>query len=232
MKKTIILAAMLLLAITPIFGQDLAPDLGRGTKAMLFTFDGFSTLRAGDFEGGVGAKYYLMPKIAVRGGLQFASASEDIPANPSPNQQGTDGEESATRFGVSGAIEVHTAAKRANAYVGGGLGLTRTTTESKSVEIGNPPPAQDVTKNDPTGENINGQTFISGTSFNVFALAGIEFFLFKEISLAAEYRLGLAKLSRPDAEFTSGTISQKFKVGGGSNFGISNSGLLTIAVYF
>ncbi|MCG3121069.1 MAG: hypothetical protein ALAOOOJD_04016 [bacterium] len=216
---------------TLAFGQGITPNLAKGTTALLFSFNGLSNLNAGDFDGGVGVKYYYKDGVALRLGLQFATASRDLPANPPAGLQGKDGEQSATRFGVSAAAEWHRGTGRANAYLGAGLGFATTSTESKSVALGTA--NQTVVKNYDNGESIPGAgIFLGGTNFNLFALLGAEFFVFKEVSLAAEYRLGFAKLSRADEEITSGNQTITTKVGGSSGVGISNSGVLTLAFYF
>lgn len=230
MKKLLSVVAVLI-ANSLALGQGVNPNYNAGSKAILFTFDGLSTLRAGNFDGGIGGKYYLGKNTALRAGLQLASSSEDLPANAAPGQQATDGEESATQFGVSGALEFHLRSKRASPYLGGGLSFSTTSTESRNAVIG-PSTNQTTVENDRNGENINGRTFVAGTRLGVFGLAGIEFFLFNELSLAAEYRLGISKISRADEKVSAGTQTQTTKLGSGSDIGISNSGLLTLAVYF
>jgi len=229
--KKLLPVLVLLLTSSLALGQGVNPNLNAGSTALLFTFDGFSTLRAGSFEGGVGAKYYLSPKMAVRGALLFANASEDIPVNPPAGQTGQDGEQSATQFGVSAALELHLSSKRASPYIGGGIGFSTTSTETKSPVIG-ASTNQVTVENDDVGEVVNGVTYLGGNTLSLFALAGVEFFLFNEVSLGAEYRLGIDKLSRADQKITSGNQTQTTKVGGGSNLGITNSGLLTLSVYF
>ena len=222
------------IGLTPAWalGQGVSPNLAKGSEAMLFTFDGFSTLRAGDFEGGIGGKYFIGSKTALRLGLEFARASEDVPANPPAGVSGTDGEQSATRFGVSAALEYHFRMRRVTPYFGGGIGFANTSTKRTTAEVGSPPPAQDKTENEQNGENINGVTFLGGNQFDIFGLAGVEFFLFNEVSLGAEYRLGFFSSSRADEKVSSGNLTTTTKVGGSTGFGISNSGLLTLAVYF
>jgi hypothetical protein len=231
MRKSIIICAGLLLAPALASAQSLSPNLAKGTKSLLFSFGGFSNLNAGNFDGGIGAKYYLKDKTALRVGLQLATADQDLPANPGTGQQGTDGEASGNRLGISAALELHRGSARANAYWGGGIGFSKASTEVKSPVIG-PTTNQTTVKNDRNGESINGVTFLAGTGFNLFALAGAEFFLFQEVSLAAEYRLGFAKLSRADEEITSGNQTTTTKVGSSSGLGINSAGVLTLAIYF
>jgi hypothetical protein len=45
---------------TLAFAQGITPTLAKGTTALLFSFNGLSNLNAGDFDGGVGVKYYYL----------------------------------------------------------------------------------------------------------------------------------------------------------------------------
>jgi hypothetical protein len=225
------MCAGVLLASALASAQSISPNLTQGTTSLLFSFGGFSNLNAGNFDGGIGVKYYLQNRTALRIGVQIATADQDIPANPGAGQQGTDGEASGSRLGISAALEFHRGTGRANAYLGGGVGFNKTSTEVKSPALG-ATTTQTVVKNDRNGETISGITFLGGTGFNVFALAGAEFFLFQELSLAAEYRLGFAKLSRSDEEITSGNQTTTTKVGASSGLGVNSAGVLTLAIYF
>ena len=231
MKKLFAVVALTTL-VSLSSAQDVIPSLAGGSKAILFSFGGLSFLSAGTFDGGIGARYYLSDGFAVRAGLQFTSASQTNPANPAAPQTGEDGKASSSAFGLSGAAEWHMGKARVIPYFGAGLSFTTTSTESKNAVVGNPPPAQTTTKNRTAGETVNGTAYVSGSALQVFGLLGVEFFLYKELSLAAEYRLGYMSASRPDQEVTAGTTTTTTKVGSGSTVGISNSGLLTLAVYF
>ena len=231
MKSPIAVVLAVFVSSSLVFAQE-TPNFTTGTKALLFTFDGFSNLAAGNFEGGFGGKYYLSPSTALRAGVQLTTVSEDIPANPPEGSQGEDGELSASRFGVSGALEWHRNAGRVSPYLGLGLGFATTSTESRTAEDGNPPSEPTEIKNDDDGLRIDGETFFGGSALSFFGMAGVEFFLFKEVSLAAEYRFGFRRISRKDQEVTSGTFESTTEVGGSSGFGINSAGALTLAVYF
>ena len=61
----------------------------------------------------------------------------------------------------------------------------------------------------------------------------MEFFLYKELSLGAEYQLGFGIASNKDVETTiTGTPTTTTKGGSGNGFGIQNAGVVTLAVYF
>lgn len=208
-----------------------APALQSGSKALLFTFSGLDNLNANSFDGGFGAKYYLSPSMALRGGLQFASASEDNPANPPSGVQAQDGEISGTRVGISGALEFHGGAGRVTPMWGVGAAISIASTERKNPNFG-PASDQVIVKNSANGENINGLNFAGGSQMDLFALLGAEFFIVKEASLSTEYRLGFSKISRKDQETTQGPNTSTTKLGGGSGFGIATAGVLTLAIYF
>ena len=223
--------AVSLCLISGIAFAQVTPEFESGSKGLLFSFAGLDNLNANSFNGGIGGKYYLSSTTTVRAGLQFISAKREIPANPPSGFAGQDGEISASTFGLSGALEFHRGTGRVSPFLGFGLGLSTTSTENKEMNIG-PPSGQRVTKNDPQGESINGTQFLAGTRLDVFGLLGAEFFIAKELSLAAEYRFGFSKLSGKDAESTEGTASTKIKTGSTSAFGIATAGVLTLAVYF
>lgn len=229
MKKHFV-ATILCLLPALAFAQ-VTPNLQSGTKALLFNFTGLDNLNANSFNGGFGGKLYLSPTMAVRGGLQFVSANQDRPANAPAGTQAQDGEVSASTLGFNGAIEIHSGASRVSPFLGVGAGFSTTSTENKNINFG-PSSSQRVVKNDPDGETINGNTFTAGNRFDIFGLIGAEFFIVKELSLAAEYRLGFSKISGKDAEVSQGTNSDKFKVGGTSGFGIATGGALTLSFYF
>lgn len=232
MRSAWIIVLTLCFVTVSVQAQGVVPATGAGAKAVLFSFSGLATLGAGNFDGGIGGRYFLTDAMSVRGGVRFASAGQDVPANAPAGQQGVDGSLSALVYGVSGAVEIRMARKRVSPYLGGGVSITMTSTESKSSEQGNPPPAQTVVKNDNGGEVVNGTFYSAGTTLSLFGLFGVEFFLYEEMSLAAEYRLGYASTSRPDEETTVGPTTTTVQSGGGSTLGFTNGGALTLAVYF
>ena len=208
------------------------PNLTSGTKAVLFTFDGLSDLRANSFNGGAGFKYFTSGTTAIRVGLQFAMASETEAANAVAPATGVDGTVDGTTFGLSLALERHLTTTRVSPYFGIGAGYSTTSTEAKSTEVGNPPAAQSTVKNLDGGHTISGAFFQGGSLVEIFGIGGFEFFLSNEVSLAAEYRLSYGKFSPKDEEFTTGTTTTTTTVGSSSLFDIDSSGLFTLAIYF
>jgi opacity protein-like surface antigen len=223
MKKVLLVAVAILMVASVSLGQDVTPGLTGGSKALLFTFGGLSTLSANNFSGGFGAKYYLSSSMAVRAGLQFSSASTTTPANPGTGQVGADGSTSNTTIGVAAAIELHLGSGRVSPYLGGGVGFSTTSTESKNPAVATPP----ATPTQTTVKNAN-----APTTFTVYALAGFEFFLWKELSLSGEYRIGFSSSSLKDQETTTGATTTTVKQGSSSTIGIAAQGALTLAVYF
>ena len=223
MRRLMAFIIVYALSVGITFAQEDKPFMAKGDKAILFEFSGLDNLGARSFEGGIGGKYYLSQDMAIRGGIQLASINEDYPFQGSG---GVDGEAYASRFGVSAAIEFHLSTKRVSPYYGAGVGLSFTSTESKSVEAD---PADQVTiKNNSDGEF----GYFGGTEFDIFGMLGTEIYIFDNFSLAAEYRLGFSYLSRKDEEISQGNQSTSIKQGSRQEFGLASAGVLTLAIYF
>lgn len=216
------------LAASFAYAQDFTTSVAQGSKSMLFSFQGLSDLGAGDYNGGIGGKYFLSNNIGIRVGLVFGNYSQVVVANPGAGMTGTDGSRSGTEFGINAAVEYHLLPTRVSPYVGAGVSFTSASTEVKSMEVGNPPPAQDVTKNSAAG--VNG--YYGGTELAVGGLVGVEFFLTKEVSLGAEYWVGYSSFSPADQEFTTGSITTTTKQNSSSYIELTSSGYLTLSIYF
>jgi opacity protein-like surface antigen len=226
MKKVLIVAFAILLVGSLSYGQDVMPNLSGGSTALLFSFDGLANLSATNFSGGFGAKYYLSSSMAVRAGLQFSSSSSKTPPFPGPTagQISADATSSNTTIGIGGAVELHMGSGRVSPYLGVGVGFSTTSTETKTDDVATPPATLTVL----TIKNAGG-----ATTLTVYAMAGFEFFLWKELSLSGEYQLGFSSSSSKDLETTiTGTPTVTQKQGSSSNFGINSQGFLTLAVYF
>lgn len=223
MSKSIIVITSLALLFSLSFSQEEKPFIEKKSRALLFEFSGLDNLGANSFNGGIGGKYFLKSNMAIRAGLQFMNISED---DPFQGNGGIDGEAQATEFGISAALEVHLTSKRVSPYYGGGLALAFTSTESKSAEAD---PADQVTiKNNRNGEF----GYYGGTEFTIYGLVGVEVFVLRNLSLAAEYRLGFSHISRKDEEATLGNTTVTTKLGSIRAIGIASAGVLTLAVYF
>ena len=149
------------------FGDDVTPA-GSGSKALLLSFDGFATK---SYDGGIGAKYYIMEPLAIRAAIQFAYANQSIPANAPSGASGTDGSISGVRFGLSGAAEYHFLKTRVSPYVGGGFGISNTSTKFKAAVIA--PATQTTIDNEAGGDTIGGNFFAGGTTFTLVSSAAL-----------------------------------------------------------
>ncbi len=223
----VLVCIVLMFSVSAAQETSIAPS----AKALLFSFSGLANLGANEFQGGIGGKYFLSNDMALRGSLQIASASQTVPANPPAGLPGQDGSTSALQLGLSGILEYHLTTKsRVSPYIGGGIGVSYTTTESKNAVVGGG--LQTTVKNDAAGENIGGMNFAAGFAFSIGAVAGVEFFATKELSISAEYMLGFETNSRLDQEVSTGSTTTTTEVGGLSAFGVKSAGTLTLAVYF
>lgn len=234
MRKIVLFILLYLFCSYTYAQNEFRNSITARSKALLFEFSGFSNIAAGNFEGGIGGKYFLNNNMGIRASLQFATASSDLPANPGAGQGGIDGDVSATQFGISGALEYHFGIGRVSPYLGGGLGFSTTSTTSKQPVTGplNAQLVQVEVKNRIGGENINGTTFTGGTSFRIFGELGVELFLFREFSLSAEYRLGFVSASQADQEITANNTTETTTGPTTTAFGIDSQGFITMAIYF
>ncbi len=229
MNYRIIFFVALVMVATTVFAQEVTTSVSTGATAVLFSFNGLADLGANAYNGGIGGKWYWSDTWAIRGGLLFAGASTSIPANPPPGLTGSDGSVSGWRFGIEVAAERHLTKTRVSPFLGGGIGFSVARTESKNATLGG---SQTTIKNNRTGENVNGWSFNAGSSISLFGLGGVEFFLTKEVSLAAEYRLILVSTSRSDEERIEGNTTITTKLGSTTAYSVNTGGALVLAIYF
>jgi hypothetical protein len=201
------------------FAQDVSPEIKTGSKAILFSFSGLDALGAGAYNAGIGGKYYLMSPIAVRASLAFSTASQDDPT-------GAFGSSSGMMFGISAGGEYHLSFNRVSPYVGGEIGFSTVSTKIIDSAVA----AKVTAKN--TAAALG---YTPGKSLTIGGLGGVEFFITKEISLGAEYTLGWSiPLGYEAKTISEGAtkVETTDDVPGISEFGIYNTGALTLAVYF
>ena len=197
-----------------------ASSIEAGSKAILFTFSGLYTLGANSYNGGIGGKYFLNNALAIRASLQFTSNSTATPA-VAPNT--LDGSTNSTRYGFTVGGEYHLLTSRVSPYVGAVIGLSSLTNDTKTSAVS--AATQLETKNT-IGTD-------AGLTLGIGALGGVEFFITKELSLGAEYQLGWSYTGGYDQEYTDGTApTVNTKTGSSQMFGITNSGALTLSIYF
>lgn len=242
--RAIACAAVLSIPAYALAADEVTPANGVGSKALLFTFGGLSTMSAGSFNGGIGGRYYLTDPIALRAGLQFALANQSLPATT-----GDEGSQSGSRFGLLAGAEYHFTKNRLSPYAGGALSFSTASTQLKnpSTVTGTAPTqvkTQTTIKNSSAGETIGGAAFAGGTTFGINGLLGAEYFITKDISLGAEYQLAYLMTSRSDqvstttitttTATTSTTTSNSTTVKAGTlnTIAIASTGLLTLSFYF
>jgi hypothetical protein len=230
--KARLLAGVLgvMVAVSFAFAQEATNSVAQGKVAGLFSFSGLSYLEAGTFNGGVGAKYFLSDVFALRGSLNYNHSHQVVYPNPLPltGQVETDGFNNLTTMGISAGAEYHFGKARVSPYAGGQLLLSYTTSDSKDAGRATPPAVFYQTEYQDVSAS-------AGTTLQVSALAGVEFFLTKELSLSAEYQFGFSSLSHADskviAQTPTGTTTTTGKVAGTTALGVSTTAL-TLAVYF
>lgn len=233
-------AVAVLMAVSFTWSQDFATSIASGSKSMLFTMQGLATLGAGDFNGGFGAKYFISDKMGIRAGLGLIMANEGIPLPD--GQSGTEGSRSAFGFGINAALEYHLLSTRVSPYLGAGLGFSTMSTNYEALVVA-PATFQRTTENDLGGEDIGSSTYYAGTAMNIGAIVGVEFFVTKEISLAAEYQLGYTMVSVPDEKDNTAPGTTVTTISGGQSYlglgsvntsggVLADGGALTLSVYF
>ncbi len=209
--------AMLIVPASIAYGDDMPTSVNAGSKALLFTFSGLNTLGANAYQGGIGGKFYLLDPLALRASLLLGIADQ---ATPAPAAGGTAGDVNSLSIGLNAGAEYHLLKTRVSPYVGGQIGFTSTTNASKNAvatgisqtTITNVPPA--------------------GFNFAFAALGGVEFFIIKELSLSAEYRLGYSVTAPYDQQTTTAGVTTTVKSGVAWNLGISSVGAFTLGFYF
>jgi outer membrane protein W len=217
-----ILTVFLIIPASTSFGQDVAPA-GAGSKALLFSM---VMLTPTAYNGGLGFKYYIADPFALRGDLEFGFAHATTPAPTG----GSEGSESATQFGVSVGGEYHFLKSRVSPYGGLDVGIRTTSTDAKNTAD-----PQTEIKNAAAGQAISGTLYTNGFNFRIGAIAGVEFFILKELSIGAEYNLGFSMTSLYDQVATTNTnpsTSVTTKEGTNSAVGINGTGAFTLAFYF
>lgn len=133
---------------------------GKGTKALLFEFNGLNQLGVGGVNGGIGFRYYMQDGMALRPSVNFTWVSAD--QDTSGNQLTTTG------VGGSLAIEKHLAAiGPVSPYLGIGAGVNYSKVE-----------------------NDLAMTEDKATSFSAFVPVGFEWAFAQGITLGGEYNLG------------------------------------------
>lgn len=182
-NRTLCIGLALLLVATLLSAQENTPRTAQGDRALLFSINGFgdfgvsgstaARVGSGGFADsgsgsvgavyGIGAKYFIAPKNALRLaiGLGMTSQSGDSMS----------GGASSTAVGLSGAYEIHLVQTGpVTGYVGGfaAYGSRSTSNGGEGFEYGS-----------------------TTSSISLGAMLGVEFFAWSSLSFGAEYQLGL-----------------------------------------
>jgi hypothetical protein len=228
--KARLMAGVVAVAVAVSFSwaQEITPSVGAGSKAMLFTFSGLSFLGAGAYNGGVGVKYFLTSNIGLRGSLIGGYGSQTVKTTLTSG--GKDGSNSGSTIGIALGAEYHLTFARVSPFIGG-TGMFSSTSTKQVI------PVNVVGGSETTDKNLSTQlTFVPGKTLSLGGIGGVEFFITKELSLSAEYQLGYAFPIGYTTTHTvvTGGVTQETKtdVEGITRLGITNTGALTLAVYF
>jgi hypothetical protein len=228
--KARMMAGVLAVAMTVsfAFAQEVTPSINAGSKALLFTFSGLNTLGAPAYNGGLGAKYFLSPQLALRASLLCGYASQVVKTTLASG--GKDGKNSGSSIGATIGAEYHLSFARVSPFVGGMLNFSTTgTTEELPINVANGPAV--------TMKNVHSVFgFNAGKAFSVGGIGGVELFILKELSLSAEYQLGygfpMGYTEKTTTVNAGVTTDVTVDVIGYTRLGITNAGALTLAVYF
>ncbi len=176
------ITVLALMLAVPIAGAQPLKVASAGDKALLFNFSGLGTLNLGEYQGGIGGKYFLSNGMAVRGMLLLG-------VNNTTNKGSagfTDATDNIFSFGLGAGLEYHLPiASSVSPYLGGALTFTTSSEKyTPSVFTG--------------GTATTAKT--SATSFGIGAIGGVEYFFNQNISLSAEYQFGLSVVSKTNPD--------------------------------
>jgi opacity protein-like surface antigen len=186
------------------------PAIKSGSMGLMFSFNGLY-LTTNTYNGGIGAKYLTGDNIAFRGVLAINYTSSNTPEKDALIPEI---ETSSSGFGISIDCSYYLKRGRISPFLGSGIGFS---TSSSEVKQG----------------NYSQKNYEKGNTFSFYFLGGVEFFILKELSLSAEYRLTLNSYSPKENEVQ--VAGQKIQTAPGtSTLDISTGsiGLLTVSFYF
>jgi len=176
----VLAVAALVLAAGPAQAASVATE--RGDKAIVFTFDGLSSMHTGTYEGGVGMRWYVKDDLALRPGLEVSFDENELdPAGPAARER------SDWSAGINLALEKHRRgpASSVSPYFGGLLGFSFNGGDSDESRPGQ-------------GGVVRNETTSNSTTIGIAAILGFEWGFTEGMTLGAEYRLG--------AEWTTGDL--------------------------
>ncbi|MBU0553669.1 porin family protein [Myxococcota bacterium] len=143
---------------------------GRG--ALVFSMGGLMTSTPGNMDGiGAGGRYMLSPDMALRVGFGLQNTTHAVDPD-----QGDKTEDKAGVWAVEAGVEFILRKKRNMMFYAGGI-----------AQIGGQ-------TNEPDGENNDDET----SGYTIAGIAGVNWFFVENLSLGAEYRLGLTSQTYKD----------------------------------
>ncbi|MCS6990090.1 MAG: porin family protein [Chloroherpetonaceae bacterium] len=198
--------------------QDITAKTKRDDAALLFQFSGFGNLATGglgavetpkDASGasvivmnGVGGKFFMAENLALRAALTFARESASQPRS----RNVAEFSETTTSVGIEIGAEAHLHNKRLSPYFGGLVGYGNGSFSRKQGGV---------------------EVSAKRSGFGIAAIAGAEFFLFEQVSLAAEYRAVFQRSSASNS-LSSGTVVD---APAQTKIGFYSQGFLTLGLY-
>jgi len=220
----------IVLVLTVAFGTAVAADNSKpiqksGSTALMFDLGGLAALSAGNYQGGLGVKYYISNGVAVRAGIGFGMSSTTTKntADPIPTTQQSESKLSSTTFSIAPGIQYNFATAAAVvAYVGAQVSFT----SSNSKRTGN-------ANSFGVGFSKDHEYTESTSTFGGAAFVGVEWFPWDNISFAGEYRFSFSSTTGT-TESKNATTSTKVDAPSSTAFGIGsgNSAALTLCVFF
>jgi opacity protein-like surface antigen len=222
MNKFVVGAFCLVVLTNLTFAQD-APKVKAGSMSFNFTLNGLATfgLNGTGPGAGLGGSYFLEGNSAARAGVQIGFSSTNIPYTGTG--AGADGDSTNSTIGFSiDYLRFFTSSSstRVRPFVGAGLTILSHSNYYKTS----------VASGTHAEETTNGNGY---TKFGFNGILGVEFFLYNEMSVSAEYDLNLFNYQkRKDTEYSSGTTTTTTKNGSTTNvLGFGAAGA-TLHIYF
>ncbi len=163
-----------------------ATDIHMGSAALMFDMGGIFNSTPANFEGiGIGGRFALKENVHIRGAVGIDNSSDEY----DPENGNTSNDESSW-YGVEGGLDYILVTNSNLMIYTGGI-----------VQLG-------TSSDDPEGENNE----TDGTSLTLAGVLGATWFFTQNVSLGAEYRLGIERVST-ETDAGKGT---KTKLGTGS----------------
>lgn len=194
--RRVIIALLVLFVATEAQAQSgndqPALSVMKGSAALMFDLGGVFNSTPTNFEGiGIGGRYALDEKLHVRAALGFNSASSEMDPENGKTQEDKDSD-----FALEGGIDLVLFRNDNLLIYTGGI-----------LQVG-------MTSDDPEGEDNE----TDGTAFTLAGVAGVNWFFTQNVSLGAEYRLGIQRattetVAAKTTEFVLGTGSAAFLLG-------------------